>query len=133
MDQYTLIQKAFEAQKNAYAPYSKFHVGAALLTKSGEVILGANIENASYGLTCCAERNALFAAYSRGLRRDDLVSIAVVSDSDPAASPCGACRQVISELMPKNAPIYIANKLGQVYEVSVAQLLPFAFTKEQLK
>lgn len=133
MDQFTLIQKAFEAQKNAYTPYSKFNVGAAILTKSGAVVLGANVENASYGLTCCAERNALFAAYSSGLRKDDLVAIAVVSDSDPAASPCGACRQVISELMPKNAPVYIANKHGQIMELSVNQLLPFAFTKEQLR
>lgn len=133
MDQYTLIQKAFEAQQHAYTPYSKFNVGAALLTKSGAVILGANVENASYGLTCCAERNALFAAYSQGLRKEDLVSMAVVSNSEPAASPCGACRQVISELMPMHAPIYIANRQGQVVEMFVSQLLPFAFTKDQLK
>lgn len=133
MDQYTLIQKAFEAQKNAYTPYSKFNVGAALLTKSGEVIYGANVENASYGLTCCAERNALFAAYSRGLRKEDLVSMAVVSNSEPAASPCGACRQVLTELMPMSAPIYIANRQGQVVEMFISQLLPFAFTKDQLK
>ena len=98
-----LIAAAKEAYKNAYAPYSKFSVGAALKLKDGSIINGANIENASYGLTNCAERSALFTAFTKGYRRDDIEAIAVVANTDRPISPCGACRQVISELMPQDA------------------------------
>lgn len=122
-----LVLKAIEARDLAYTPYSKFKVGAALLTTDGEVYLGCNIENASYGLTMCAERNALFNAYCHGISQDDIEALAIVADTDSPVSPCGACRQVISELFPKEAPIYLANLNGDIKETSVDELLPYAF------
>ena len=84
-----LIAEAWKAQKNSYAPYSKYHVGAAIETADGKVFWGANIENASFGATSCAERNAVFAAYSNGYRKKDLVALAIVSDGPRIAAPCG--------------------------------------------
>jgi cytidine deaminase len=94
-----LIDLAIKASKNAYAPYSKFKVGAAVLLKNGEIITGANIENCSFGLTNCAERSALFYTYSQGFRKEEILKIAVITDTEMAASRCGACRQVMSELL----------------------------------
>lgn len=131
MDYQKLKMAAHEAQMHSYSPYSHFSVGAALLLKNGEIITGANIENASYGLTNCAERTALFAAYSKGYRKEDISALAVSSSSTPPASPCGACRQVISELMEADAPVIVFSE-KEAYEVKVKELLPFAFSKEQL-
>lgn len=133
MDKTKLVKEAFNALNHAYADYSHFRVGAALLLKNGEVIRGANIENASFGLTICAERSALVAAYSQGYRANDIVSFAVVSECNPPASPCGACRQVMNELLNSDTPIYVANLSGIAYETTTKELLPFAFQKEQLK
>src|ERR1043165_5518186 len=94
-----LVRAALRARQRAVAPYSKFKVGAALLTKSGEIIGGANVENASYGLTCCAERVALFKALTEGKR--NFVAVAVVAGTDGGAMPCGACRQLLAEYAPK--------------------------------
>ena len=94
-----LIEEAFKAMENSYAPYSNFHVGAAVLTKDGKVFWGANIENASFGATNCGERSAIFAAYSNGYRKDTIEALAIVSDGDRIAAPCGICRQVLSELI----------------------------------
>ena len=127
-----LLKYAIDATKNSYSPYSNFKVGAAILLKNGNIIKGANIENASYGLTNCAERSALFTAYSLGYRKDDIVGIAIASFSNPPASPCGACRQVISELMNDDSFVVYGNDQGEVYEVQVKDLLPLAFTKECL-
>lgn len=91
-----LYKKASDAKKNAYSPYSQFNVGAAILLTDGKIITGCNIENASYGLTMCAERTAIFSTISKGYRKDDIVAIAVAASSNNF-SPCGACRQVISE------------------------------------
>lgn len=91
-----LYKKASDAKKNAYSPYSQFNVGAAILLTDGKIITGCNIENASYGLTICAERTAIFSTISKGYRKDDIVAIAVAASSNNF-SPCGACRQVISE------------------------------------
>ena len=128
-----LIEKAKEARELSYAPYSKFEVGAAVLTKDGEVFLGANVENSSYPLCMCAERNALYNAYMHGYKKSDLIALALCADTDSPCSPCGACRQVISELFPEEAPIYMANMKGAVKETNVKELLPFAFSSEDLK
>lgn len=128
-----LLKKAIEARNNAYTPYSKFNVGCALLLKDGSIITGANIENASYGLTNCAERSALFAAYSQGYRKDDVVKMAVIGDTDNFISPCGACRQVISELVNDDTEIILANMSNKVKVVNKNDLLPFSFTNKDLE
>ena len=126
-----MYEKAYEAYLNSYSPYSKFKVGACLLMKNGEYIIGTNIENASYGLTNCAERSALFAAYSRGYRRLDIDKIMIIGNTEEPVSPCGACRQVINELMEQDAFVIFGNEVD-VYETSVKELLPLAFDKECL-
>lgn len=122
-----IIKHAMEARKQAYTPYSKFQVGAAILLKNGVVIKGANIENASYGLSNCAERSALFSLYSQGYKKEDIKSMAIVGQTNEPISPCGACRQVMNELMPKDTPIYLANLEGKVKQVTIQDLLPYAF------
>lgn len=121
-----LIRAALKARASALAPYSKFKVGAALLTGSGNIIGGANVESASYGLTCCAERVALFKALTEGER--DFRAIAVVARHPDGAMPCGACRQLLAEYAPQ-ARVLIADsaKPEVVREFSVAKLLPGAF------
>lgn len=123
-----LIRAALRAQKFAVAPYSKFRVGAALLTRSGEIIGGANVENASYGLTCCAERVALFKAMTGGWR--NFVAVAVVARAAGGPMPCGACRQLLAEYAPA-AKVYVADsrRLNRIREFSVRELLPGAFLK----
>ena len=128
-----LIAKAKEARELSYSPYSKFKVGAAVLTKDGKVFLGANIENSSYPLCMCAERNALYNAYMHGFKKEDLVALALSADTDGPCSPCGACRQVISELFPKDAPIYMGNLKDNIQETTISELLPFAFSGEDLE
>lgn len=128
-----LIAKALEARKLSYSPYSQFAVGAALLCKDGQVFLGANVENSSYPLCMCAERNALYNAMMNGYKKDDFVALAIVADTDEACSPCGACRQVISELFPKEGKIYLSNLKGTVKETNIMELLPFAFSGDDLK
>ncbi len=127
-----LIKAAHDAFENAYAPYSKFHVGAAIITKNGEVFTGANVENASYGLTNCAERSALYTAYSKGYRKEDFEAIAIIADCDRPISPCGACRQVMSELLPANTPVILTNLSGEVKHVTIDVLLPYTFTSEDI-
>lgn len=121
-----LVRAAFNARKRAVAPYSKFLVGAALLTRKGEIITGANVESASYGLTCCAERVALFKALTEGQK--DFIAVAVVARLDGGAMPCGACRQLLSEYAP-DATVWISDSdnLKVVKETTVAELLPGAF------
>ena len=104
-----LLKKADEAQKSAYAPYSNFRVGAALLSKSGKIYVGANIENAAYSVTCCAERVALYSAVMSGEK--DFEAIAVTSDSDMITTPCGVCRQALFEFSPKMDVISSNNAL----------------------
>jgi cytidine deaminase len=131
MDRQALVQKALEARKMAYVPYSRFPVGAALLSESGKVYLGCNIENAAYPLCNCAERTALFKAYSEGDQR--YTAIAVVADTPQPVSPCGACRQVMAELCPPDMKVILANTKGDVTETTVSALLPGAFGKEDLR
>jgi cytidine deaminase len=125
-----LINEAKEAREKAYVPYSKFKVGAALLTKDGKVYHGCNIENAAYSMCNCAERTALFKAYSEGDK--DYSMIAVVADTTRPVPPCGACRQVISELCAKDMRVVLTNLNGDVEELTVAELLPGAFSPEDL-
>ena len=127
-----LIGKAFEAMNNAYAPYSNYHVGACVLCKDGNTFLGANIENASYGGTNCGERSAIFAAYSNGYRKQDIEAIAIVSDGNRLGTPCGICRQVLSELLEPGTPIVLSN--GKETRVTnIHKLLPDNFGVEDLK
>lgn len=128
-----LVAKAKEARELSYSPYSHFKVGAAVLMKDGQVFFGANIENSSYPLCMCAERNALYNAMLHGYKKDDMVALALTADTDGPCSPCGACRQVISELFPKDAPIYMANLKGDIQETNADELLPFAFSEDDLK
>lgn len=123
-----LVRSAAQARRGAVAPYSKFLVGAALLTRRGEIITGANVESASYGLTCCAERVALFKALTEG--KKDFVAVAVVARAAGGAMPCGACRQLLAEYAPK-ARVLVADSraLRQVREFLVSDLLPGAFVK----
>ncbi|MGG4000510.1 cytidine deaminase [Anoxybacillus kestanbolensis] len=131
MSKQRLIEAAKQARERAYVPYSKFKVGAALLTKDGKVYGGCNIENASYGLCNCAERTALFKAYSEG--DHEYAMLAVVADTERPVPPCGACRQVIVELCDPNMPVILANMKGDVQETTVKELLPGAFLKEDLR
>lgn len=133
MEKIELIEEAKKARKLSYSPYSNFAVGAVLLTKDGKLFYGSNVENASYPLCMCAERNALYNAYMHGYKKDDFVSLTLVADTDTPCTPCGACRQVISELFPKNAPIIMANMKGEVMESTIEELLPYSFSSEDLK
>lgn len=131
MDYQLLVNEAFKASENAYAPYSNFQVGACVLLKNGQLIYGCNIENAAYGSTMCAERNALYQAYCLGYRKNDIEALAIVGDCYPLISPCGACRQVFVELLSMDTPIILGNK--DYYEITnIEELMPKAFTKECL-
>jgi cytidine deaminase len=123
-----LVRAAARARQRAVAPYSKFKVGAALLTRSGQIITGANVESASYGLTCCAERVALFNALTAGKR--DFVAVAVVARAPGGPMPCGACRQLLAEYAPR-AVVWVADSraLRAIKEFSVRDLLPAAFVE----
>ena len=130
IDHQALLTEARLARSKAYAPYSKFHVGAAVLTKDGRVIHGCNVENASYGLCNCAERTALFSAISQGYRPGDFAALAVVGQTDGPIAPCGACRQVIIEMGTPTLPVILGN-LDDALEITTAgDLLPGAFYLE---
>lgn len=119
-----LIECAIEARQQSYSPYSNFAVGAAILCEDGTIYKGCNIENASYGLTNCAERTAIFKAVSEDHRK--FKALAVVADTEGPCAPCGACRQVMNEF---NIPtIIMANLTGHVEIVSIEDLLPFSFS-----
>ncbi len=126
-----LVQQAINAKQKAMPTYSNFHVGAALLAKSGKLYIGANIENSSYGLTICAERTAVFNAILEGER--EFEAIAIAGDSDDYISPCGACRQVLMELCGKDLNVYMVNSKGEYKLSSMEDLLPYSFNQEFLK
>jgi cytidine deaminase len=121
-----LVQAAAKAREGSVSPYSKFKVGVALLTKSGEIITGANVESASYGLTCCAERVALFKALMDGEKK--FAAIAIVARAKNGPMPCGACRQLLAEYAP-DAKVFVADSddLKKIREFTVRELLPSAF------
>ena len=119
-----IIEAATAARENAHAPFSHFKVGAALLTKSNEIVTGCNIENASYGLTICAERVAIFKAISEN--KKDFARICVVADTDALTPPCGACRQIIWEFC-GDVEVLMANLQGKEETFQMSELLPKAF------
>ena len=127
-----LIECAREARNLSYSPYSKFAVGAAILTKDGAVYLGANVENSSYPLSMCAERNAIYNAMMDGRTSEDFVAIAIIGNTAEPISPCGACRQVMSELLPEDADVIMSNLEGKQFVCKVSDLLPFAFDGSDL-
>lgn len=122
-----LLALARAARDKAYVPYSKFRVGAALLTRDGRHFSGCNVENAAYGLCNCAERTALFSAVAAGCRPGDFVQMVVVGDTPEPISPCGACRQVMAELCDAQMPVRLANMGDARRDTTVAALLPGSF------
>lgn len=133
MDYQVLKEKAKEASKNSYSPYSNFKVGACLLLKNNVYIQGCNIENASYGLANCAERTAMFTAYAQGYKKDDILAIAIYSPSEKLVPPCGACCQVMNELLNRDTPVLMVyGKDLNTKEVKVKDLLPYSFSGENL-
>ena len=130
----SLMAFANEARKNSYSPYSHYRVGAALLAESGKVYLGCNVENASFGATCCAERTALFTAVAAGERR--FIALALVGGKDDLGDdgvfPCGICRQALAEFCPSDMPIAV--KYGNDYKIyTLSDVLPMAFTPKSLE
>jgi len=126
-----LVKKAIEAKKFAYTPYSNFKVGAALITENGTVYTGANIENASYGATNCAERTAIFKAVSEGHTK--IRALAVVGDESQYTYPCGICRQVMIEFATEDFKIIIVKNKDEYIVKTIEEILPGAFTIENLK
>lgn len=124
-----VIEVALLVAENAYVPYSQFRVGAALLTKEGKVFQGCNIENASFGLTNCAERTAIFKAVSEGHR--DFTCLAVYGDTKDPISPCGACRQVMVEFFKSDSKVILIAEDKSTVEMTVGELLPYSFTDLQ--
>ncbi len=127
-----LLQQAINAREKAYAKYSNFKVGAVIECKDGKLIYGANIENAAYGLCMCAERNAIFQAHLLGYKQEDYLQLCIVADSNEITTPCGSCRQVLSELFNVEAPIYCCNLKGDYIKTSIKELLPYSFNEGNL-
>jgi len=125
-----LLRAARDAHDRAYAPYSHFKVGAALRLPDGRIVQGCNVENASYGLSICAERNAAFAAVAAGATA--FVEAVVVGDTQGPVAPCGACRQVLAEFMDKGASIWLLGQDGSARRTNLGELLPLAFSPQDL-
>ncbi|GAA3722308.1 cytidine deaminase [Salinicoccus jeotgali] len=124
------LEEVKVAQSRAYTPYSKFNVGALLVTQDDEYIYGANIENAAYPATICAERSALVSAYSNNIKT--FKAIVIITDAEEPASPCGTCRQVMKELCDDDMPVYMTNKAGEVIKRTVDELLPLGFSGKDM-
>lgn len=125
-----LLEAACVARERAYAPYSHFRVGAALVTHDGRVFLGCNVENASYALTTCAERTAFLAAIAAGVKPNEFAQLAVIADTAQPIAPCGACRQVMIELGGPEMPVLLANLQGLQQATTAGTLLPGPFTAD---
>ncbi|MBM3756499.1 MAG: cytidine deaminase [Acidobacteria bacterium] len=125
------VDAAIRARENAFAPFSKFKVGAAVLLRNGSVVSGCNVENASYGLTICAERVAVFKAVSEGARPGDFACVVVATDAATLTPPCGACRQILWEFC-GDVPVVLVNLRGERREFVMKQLLPEAFDVSNL-
>ena len=127
-----LLREATLAKVNSYSPYSHFRVGAAALLKDGTIIKGTNVENASYGLSMCAERVCLGNIYSQGYTKKDIVGFAISADTKDFIAPCGACRQVMCELLNETCSVFLLNKNDEFKEIKVKKLLPFEFKGDVL-
>ena len=130
MDARELMRLAEEARARAYAPYSGFLVGAALLCEDGTVVTGCNVENASYTPTCCAERVAVFSACNMGKRRFSAIAVAGGREekADPMVMPCGVCRQVLAEFCSPDLPVYVMGADGEICRLTLGELLPHSFS-----
>ncbi|MEI4319658.1 cytidine deaminase [Streptococcus suis] len=126
METIDLIELAVKNSQKAYVPYSKFPVSAVLVAKTGEIFTGINIENASFGLTNCAERTAIFKAISEGVK--DFSEIIIYGETEKPISPCGACRQVMAEFFDKDLKVTLVAKDKSTVEMTVGELLPYSFT-----
>lgn len=126
-----LLDAAWKARDQAHAPYSGFHVGAALLRASGEIVGGCNVENAAYPSSLCAERTAICAAVSQGMKMGEMVALVVVTEAESLTPPCGACRQVLAEFA-ERLPILLANRKERALH-DLADLLPHSFTGRNLQ
>jgi cytidine deaminase len=125
-----LVLAANEVRKNAYAPYSNYAVGAAIRADNGKVYTGVNVENASYGLAICAERNAVAHAIADGAKK--VIGVAVITSTSPPAAPCGMCRQTLAEFGPDSLELVLVNDKGERLETTLGQLLPRAFRPDSL-
>lgn len=132
-----LLNKAKQLQKNAYVPYSKFHVAAIVVLKNKQEIFGVNVENAAFPATLCAERNALAQVFALGYKKEDIDFLFLITDSNSLGSPCGVCRQFMIETMPLDAKVFISNfntnDVKNIKIITVKELLPFAFMANSLK
>ncbi|MCT2535201.1 cytidine deaminase [Aquibacillus koreensis] len=128
MNKEQLVDSARKIMERAYAPYSKFPVGAALLLKDETVINGVNVENVSFGATNCAERTAIFTAIANGYQKGDFKAIAVAGDTEEYLPPCSICRQVLAEFCSPEMPVYLTNEKNEILELTLRELLPYAFT-----
>ncbi|BBI34725.1 cytidine deaminase [Cohnella abietis] len=127
-----LLDAAKEARKRAYVPYSGFSVGAVLLDSQGQLHYGCNVENAAYSPTNCAERTALYSAIADGCRQGEFQAIAVIGETEQPITPCGVCRQVLVELCKPDMPVVLGNMKGEYRVTTVSELLPGAFTSQDL-
>ena len=127
-----LIEAAKKASENSYSPYSMFPVGASLITKDNKIYQGCYVENASFGLTNCAERTCLFTAYTDGIRKDDILAMCIYSPKHHIVSPCGACRQVMVELLNVDCKVILVCGSGERIDTTVKELLPLMFTNGDL-
>ncbi|MBY0097935.1 cytidine deaminase [Mesobacillus maritimus] len=132
MNKEQLMEQARKTLENAYAPYSEFPVGAALLLKDGTVINGVNVENVSFGATNCAERTAIFTAIANGYKKGDFQAIAVAGDTEDYLPPCSICRQVLAEFCSPEMPVYLTNGKKEILELTLRELLPYAFTELEM-
>ena len=131
-DKDKLLDMALIGRSNSYSPYSKFKVGASILLSNGKYITGCNVENASYGLCNCAERTALFKMISEGYTKNDVVAMCIVGQTEGPISPCGACRQVMEELLNPETPVILGNLERKTKEMLVKELLPYSFGQKDL-
>lgn len=124
---YTLSKQGID---NSYAIYSNFQVGAALITYDGKAFIGANIENVAYGSTMCAERVAIYSAYANGVTKNDIAVFAIITKTKTFTKPCGACLQVLNELIKRDVPIVIFNEEGTYLKTDLKTLLPYPFNEK---